>query len=476
MTSKTRSLVVAGLLIGIGAGWFGARLWRAHTTIAGNMPEYPDLSAWPAEMQERAQTADRDARGWFGNVAALANMSRLYHANGFYAEALACYRGLEQCEPGEARWLHLHANLVASLGQPDEAVPLFRRAVAQASDYAPARVRLGDALLKAGQAAEAVQVYNDVLVRHGDHPYALLGLARCAVANKDFAGAKPLLARALAVEPEFIGALSLLVSVHEHFGEANEANALKEQIGRREFSDLPDPWLDDLIEECYDPYRLSVVAVVADVARDRPKAMRLLERAVALAPGTGSYHRQLGLMLSHVPDFPAARRHLERAVALAPTDADAWLLLFQLLKMMGEKETAGQTIANGLAHCPDSASLRIEQARRLNEAGLREEAINQFQEAYRVHPSEAGPLVEMASVLFTVGRPDEALAALREALLKTPGHPMALATLTFHSISSGDESAALGWWEQVRRQPRTPLKMVNQIKEAFRQRFGRELP
>ncbi len=476
MKLRSRIFAGVGLLAVAAVGWFGVRTWHVHQVIAARIPDPPDVSTWPPELQDRIQEADQRARRWLRPLPALAELSRLYQANAFFDEALACDQALEVCEPGDARWFHLHANILAGLGQPDEAAPLFRRAAALAPDYAPAQVRLGDALLKAGHTNQAVQVYGQVVARHGDHPYALLGLARCAVANNDWTKARAYLQRALAVSPEFIGALSLMVTVHEHAGEQGEADAIKLQIGRREFSDLADPWLDALREDCYDAYRLSVAAVVTNMAGDPATAMHLLQRAVALAPNTGSYHRQLGLMLSHVPDYPAAREQLEQAVRLTPTDRDAWLLLYQLLTSMGEKDTAGRTLAAGLANCPESASLHLEQARRLNTAGMREEAINEFRESYRLQPSEAGPLVEMASVLFTVNRSDEALAALHTALEKQPEHPLALATLMFDAISKGDERGALAWWDHVRRQPRTPPHTVTSLRDAYRQHFGRDLP
>jgi len=50
-------------------------------------------------------------------------LSRLYHANGFFNEALQCYAGLQRLQLGEARWLHLKASILAGFGRLDEACP-----------------------------------------------------------------------------------------------------------------------------------------------------------------------------------------------------------------------------------------------------------------------------------------------------------------------------------------------------------------
>jgi len=98
-----------------------------------------------------------------------------------------------------------------------------------------------------------------------------------------------------------------MTTVAEHFGSQGEADALRLEIGRREFSDLPDPWLDRLLEDCCDPYRLSVAATVANMVGNAAAARQLLERAVALAPKSSSYHRQLGLLFpkAWIPSPPA---------------------------------------------------------------------------------------------------------------------------------------------------------------------------
>jgi tetratricopeptide (TPR) repeat protein len=474
---KKRRLVtivrVVILAVVLALGW---RSIAQHSTVAGSIPNKPDVRGWNASFEEAINQAETTARGYLRPTAGLAALSRLYHANGFYNEALQCYEGLRQLQPGDARWPHLEACILAEFGRIDEARPLAEKAVSLAPDYTPARLRLGNLFLKANQPGPAVETYQQVLKQDPGDPYALLGLARCALARNDWTTARELLQQALKSHPDFIGGLSLMVTVSEHFGDQAAANRLRESIGKREFTDLPDPWFDGLLEDVYDPYRLSVAAVVANLAQNPAQAIHLLERATTLAPNAATYHRQLGLLLSHVPDYAGARQHLQSAVTLAPTDADSWLFLYQLMNLAGDKDAAAQALANGLAHCPESASLHLEQARRLNTAGFHEEAINEFRVAYQLQPSEAGALVELASVLFGVSRADEAVAALHEALRRQPGHPMALATLAFYSISSGDEAGALAWWDQVRLQPRTPPQTVNSLKDAFRKRFGRELP
>ena len=467
---------LAVLVVSVSAAcWLGVRVIQGHRIVAASIPVRPVLSDRPAELTDKIAEAEEGAGGYFHPARGLVKLSRLYYANGFYNEAMQCYEGLQRLEPGEARWPHLEANILAGFGRLDDALPLWQRASTLAPDYVPARLRLGDVQLKANQIPASQQTYMEVLRLDAGNPYALLGLAKGAIIQGDWPKARDQLQQAVRLHPDFIGALSLLVTVSEHFNDLAAADALRETIGKREFSDLPDPWMDELLDECYDPYRLSVASAVAKFAGDWVMARRWLERAVELAPEAGTYHRQLGVLLTHVPDYGSARQQLEKAVALSPNDADAWLLLYQVLTNMNETEAAERALSSGLAYCPLAYSLHMERARRWNATGHMDEAIIEFREACRLQPTEAGPLIELASDLFAVNRGGEAVAVLHEALQRQPEHPIALATLSFYAINNGDEAEALAWWDHVRRQTRTPPQVRDSLNQAFQKRFGRPL-
>jgi tetratricopeptide (TPR) repeat protein len=468
-----RPVVLAAIALAC-AGLSGRAVLRRNAVLSA-VPAHPNTSALPPELEAEIVSAEESAHSYVHPVDGLMTLSRLYHANGFYDEALQCYGGLRQLQPGEGRWPHLEASILAQFGRQDEALPREKEAVELAPEYIPARLRLGDEFLNGDQWPDAVRTYTEVLARAPDDPFALLGLAKCAVAVGDWGKAKQKLEQSVKNHPDFIGGLSLLVTVDEHLGEHAAADALKNLIGRREFADLYDPWLDGLMDDCYDPYRISVASAVADAA-GRPAAARdLLERAIALSPNTSAFHRQLALLYSREGDFASARQHLERAVAISPSDNDSWLVLSQILNQMGDHEASARALATGLADCPDSYGLHLEHGSQLNAGGHREAAIAEFREAHRLNPAETGPLVQLAGALFAANQEDEALASLREALERQPENPLALATLTFYYINGGNEPAALEWWAHVRRQNRTPPQTVEELKQAFRQKFGREL-
>jgi tetratricopeptide (TPR) repeat protein len=403
----------------------------------------------------------------------LVELSRLYHANGFFPEALACYEGLRQTEPTNARWPHLEASIMANFGRMDEALPLSQKAVELDPKYIPARLRLADVLLKTNRVREAANTYSEVLRREPAEPYALLGLARCDMSQNDWVKANERLQAAIAQHPNFIGALSLLVTVSERLGDRAAAATYSARMGPGVFTDLPDPWLDELSEVCFDPYLLSVAASKANFASNRPAALNLIYRAIALAPELSTYRRQAGQYLIEDQNFGEARHQLEKAVAVNPTDSDSWLRYIEALRGAGDARAVALAVSAGLANCPQSSGLRLEHARSLKASNRLDEAIAEFRYSNELRPSEATPLVELATTYLAAGRTSEAVESLNRALERQPDHPLAIATLAFIAISSNDEAEARRRLGQLQAQARTPADLMGKLTQAFLQQFGR---
>ena len=468
--SRARKLALLLCVLGLAgiAGWLGWR-WLAVTS---GIPARSPSSLRP-ELADELLAAEKNARSFLHPVAGLAQLSRLYHANGFYPETLQCYATLQRLQPREARWLHLPASILAGFGRVDEAIPLWQHAVELAPDYLPAQIRLGDSLTKSNRGADAERVFEESLRRTPDNPFALLGLARLDIMRGNWPSARTRLESAIRTHPDFIGALSLLVAVHEHDGRQDEARGLQQRLAGREHRDIVDPWLESLAEYCYDPYRLGVAAALANVAGDGATARHLLERAVALSPDDAAYRRLLGKLVSAQKDYATAREQLEKAVTLAPDDSEAWRLLVEALLESGATADADRTLRAGLAACPQSGALHHLFGRRLAATGRNEQAIVEFQRAKQLRPSEVHPYIELAQVYFRLQRIEEGVAEMRGALAVQPGHPLALQVLARDAIVRGDEPAARQWFQELGRQPRVPAADLAVIQREYAQRFGR---
>jgi predicted Zn-dependent protease len=422
---------------------------------------------------DRLAEAEAAARNRFRALAGLKELSRLYHANGYLAEAETCYRGLEQLEPREARWPHLRATILAGYGDLPPALELWRKVRQLAPDYLPAWLRSGDGYFKANRFADAADAYNAALRLERDNPYALLGLARLDLEAGRLDQARQRLEQVV-TKTNYVLGYDLIVSLYERLGLTQKATAIRAMAkASGAYRDPPDPWLDSLIEDCVDPYRLSLAAGTIARNGDTAGAHRLLERAVAVAPNDVSVRFQLGTLLVQLGRPGEAQEQLERCTVLAPDFADGWAHLTSLLANQGRLQAADRTLAEGLARCPDSPGLHLMLARKLQSAGRTAEAIAEFEQSIRLRPNEADAYVELGNYLISLGREAEGVAQMARGLEAEPGNPVAIGVLAYHAIATGDEAEARAWLARVRNQPRIGSDQVSRLAGAFQKRFGR---
>ncbi len=461
-------LFAAGTVLAIAAAlWF----WHGHTQremLRAHLPARPALAG---ELAERVAGAEQAAQR---RVAGLAALGQLYHANGFLPEAAQCYRGLAQAEPRNAKWPHRLATIYAGAGRLEDAATLWERTLRLAPDYTPARIRLGDVQLKLNRAAEADAAYAAVLAREKENAFALAGLARLDLAAGRMAAAREKLERAAAASGGRIGA-DLLATVCEQSGDLARAAALRARVkASGAFHDPADPWVDEIMEDCLDAYRLTVAAGFADHAGDAARAQRLIEQALRIEPGNAPAHFQAGMFALQRRDAAAARAAFEACVRVAPDFSDGWLRLVELHGAARNEAAAAQALAAGLARNPASGALLAEQARRAAAAGRHAEAAEIFERSLRARPDDADTAVKLAGAYFRLERVAEGVAALKRAIAAEPDHPGALTTLALHAISNGDEAAAREWLGRVRTQPRVMAAIAADLAAEFRRRFGRE--
>lgn len=474
---KKKLSTIALVLLALAGGLF---VWRwqqaapAQAIVAAALPPTPDLSNAPESLVDRIGGANTRARSRLHARDGLAELSRLYHANGFLDQAVRCYAGLEQLEPTEPRWPHLHATILAGYGDADPALALWRKVVQLAPDYVPARLRLGDCLLKANQRDEAAAAYSAVLTQEPRNPYAALGLARLDIEAKRFDQARTRL-ESLIRQTNYQLGYDLIVSLYERLGLHERAVAIRSMNkASGAYRDPPDPWLDGLIDDCYDSYHLAMVAGFASRAGDPVKARRLLERALQIAPTDVSAHFQLGVLCVEQGDVANARAHLERCNQLAPDFADAYAHLSELHAKTGDLAGAERILAAGLKACPQSPGLHLMRARKLKAEGRVDEAINEFMISIRYRPNEPDAYIELGNTYISLGYEEKGVEQMRLALETDPANPAALTIVTFHAIQTGDESAANEWLARVADQPRVSRDYSSNLLEAYRKKFGHD--
>lgn len=465
-------ILTAATVLALAAIWW----WQAgvvRSTVMAALPDSANLTGITDALRDRLTSAEANARSRFKARDGLRELSRLYHANGYLAEAEACYRALMQLDPREGRWPHLLATILAGYGDMAPALELWRQARQLAPDYLPIWLRSGDAYLKSNQAEEAAAAYTAALRLEADNPYALLGLARLDMEAGRLEQARQRLEQVVR-KTNYVLGYDLIVSLYERLGQQQQAASIRAMAkASGAYRDPADPWLDSLIEDCLDPYRLSLAAGTVARNGDSASALRLLQRALSVAPNDVSVLFQLGTFLIQQGDYAGAIQHLRRCTELAPDFADGWANLSALQAMLGETAAAARTLEQGLRNCPNSPGLHLQYARDLQKAGRYAEAAQEFQTSIRLRPNEPDAYIELGYLFIRQGRNAEAVQQMERALQAEPGHPAALGVLAMNAIMSGDETEARRRLAAAREQPRMPREQMQSLINAYRDKFGR---
>ncbi|HYD84946.1 MAG TPA: tetratricopeptide repeat protein, partial [Opitutus sp.] len=339
------------------------RTREQRSLAAPGVAARPDLRGWPDALGAEIADAENHVFERGAPVAGLARLATLYHANGFYAEAQQAYRVLRDLQPREPEWTHRAAHLHATLGELPEAIALWRQTLERAPDYVPASIGCGEALLKSGKTAEAATMFSAVLARDSANVYAQLGLARIDVANENWTAAQPRL-ETIANQTDGLLGADLLATVYERLGASERSAALRApKKSHGLYVTIEDPWIDEIMDACYDTYRLALESGTAAIRDDRARAERLILRALELEPNDANLNFHAGQQARQRSALGSARSYLERAVRLDPALSDAWAALVSLQQQQGQMQAAAQTLNQALEANPDSAVLLLERAR-----------------------------------------------------------------------------------------------------------------
>lgn len=468
---KSRIFLIASIvLLAAAAGGYFRRSSERRQIARNAATLVPDLQGAHPELVERVQVARAQIQLGGQPVEALATLTRLYYANGWFAPAARTCAGLVELEPHNPQWSYLLAIMRANSGQLHEALPLLQQTIRRAPDYLPARLKIAAVLTKQNQADAAIAMEKIVLEKEPANIYAWVGLGNIYVAQKKWDLARESFQKALSFSDQFRSAWLGLVSVCEATGDNNAAAEAQSHVDTVSRSpDSPDPWIDTLLEECYNVYYLRVAA---SSIPDMIFAQRLLDRAARLQPKDAAVHRDFGMLLLRLRAYGEARHHLELATSLAPADSDNWIGLITLLRAIRDEAGIGQAIRSGLAQCPSSAGLWLERGRMLRRTHAFDEALAAFAKSEELGAEDAAPHVETAVVYFQMEQMEPALRELKAALGLQPNHPFAQVLMARYAIMAGDKTTASFYFEKVRRNPSVLIEDKKQLLEAFESAFG----
>ena len=409
--------------------WFedSLRLEPANAAAAYNLGR---IAAGRGQLDRAAELFNSILAGEPDNPAVLTALAQLDWARDDREAAIARLQQARRANPADAGSRFVLTQFLVAEGRVEEAVAVGREGVAAAPNSAPSINALGVTLLGAGQPGEARPLFQRA---HDINPLEtsyLLNMARASLALGEPAAARESVVNGLALQPDNVALLGLLVDLERRTGRLDEAAAALARLEEAAQADDPrvavqrgevllarqqyaaaerafaeagrlgmgsraaigvfearrrgglpnaaEPLLGWLAEH---PDDLAVRGLLADhylAADDRAAATREYERLVTVAPDNPVILNNLAWLYGEAGDERAVAL-ARRAHQLAPGNASIADTYGWILHRNGDNAGALELLAKAVAAAPQAGDMRYRYAVVLAETGDTAGAIREAQ-------------------------------------------------------------------------------------------------
>jgi tetratricopeptide (TPR) repeat protein len=409
------------------------------------------LQTYPPAMREVLSRSDRNAHP--DDAAAVGGLGRVLHAWEQWESAHDVYARAALLAPRTFEWQYLDACVLQRLGRHDEAVARLRSAVAIAPDYLPARVKLAESLLDAGQIDESRILFQSLLGEGAAEPAARFGLGRLAAVEGNHGEAVVSFDRALALFPEWGAANYALALSLRALGRREEAGRALErqaQYGTR-WPALDDPVLARVASERDDgTSRLRRAQGLAD-AGDLAGAIAQNEAVLASDPSLSVAHERLVTLYGRLGDWEKAEAHHREAVRAGYNLADVHYDYGVLLTQQGKWDLAAEAYRQACAINPAHAQAHNNLGQLLERTRQFDAALEEYRRAIESQPTFRLARFNAGRALVALGRPAEAVVELaRITEPRDAESPRYLFALAVAQLRSGNRTEALTWATEAR--------------------------
>lgn len=340
-----------------------------------------------------------EARVKPNDAAANGRLGMVLHAYDQLAAARLAYRRAGILDPKSFDWAYYEG--AASTGS--EAVEPLRRAL-RIRDYVPAKLKLAEALLAAGDSAAAASAVQGI-----DHPAAWFLYARAASDPAYYE-------KAVAAFPQYGAAIFALAQHYQRTGRTAEAARLMADYPR--FKTVTPPVEDPLMEAVYalnqGPTSLLRRAMSLEQAGRLEEAAQLNEQALQLDPAMTQAHTNLISAYGRLGRFERAESHYRAAIARNPSEAEAHynfgVLCFEANKVPEAKRAFEAALKADPNHAGSHNNLGaiLQQERRLRDAQAH------FERAVELDPSLRLARFHLGRIYANQRRYSDAIAQFRE--------------------------------------------------------------
>jgi tetratricopeptide (TPR) repeat protein len=303
---------------------FGVPVLRAQTSSLPELPQV-DLTEFPSAVREQVQEANDAARANLRNANASGKLGMLLDLYKRRESAAICYKRAHQLDPAAFRWLYYLGSLQSVQGKRTEATTTLRAALRLNPDYLPARLKLAENLLAAGDWEEAGRIYETIVKQYPDAAEAYYGIGRIRAANGDLIAAVESYRRACELFPAYGAAHYGLALAYRKLrdGPRSEEHLKLHAASKTLVPPVPDPLRDEM--RALDRGAASLVQRGSgfEQAGRIEDAIAEHEKALELDPEFVLAHANLIILYGRTKQLQKAEEHFRAAVRINPNHADS---------------------------------------------------------------------------------------------------------------------------------------------------------
>ncbi|HET7697163.1 MAG TPA: tetratricopeptide repeat protein [Vicinamibacterales bacterium] len=405
------------------------------------------LDSYPAAARTAIARAYQAAQAAPGEAQAAGHLGRVLHAWEQWEAARAAYARASALAPKAHEWRYLEGLVLVRLARPDLAVDALRAALAREPTYLPARLKLAEALLDAGDLAESRTRFTE-LTDPSCAPAVQFGLGTIAAREGRHADAVSHLERAVALFPEFAAAHYALARSYRALGRVADAEAALARHARfgARWPAIPDPLAESVAALRADPGALLQRGVKQAEAGEVEAAIASHEAALALNPSFAQAHANLISLYGRARNWSKAEEHYRAVVALAVNVADAHYDYGVLLGMQERWDAAADAYRKTLELNPQHAQARNNLGQMLERLGRPADAAAEYRLAVESQPTLRIARFNLGRMLIAQGANDAAAAELSKITeprdAEAPRYLFALATA---HLRAGRRDEAIRW-------------------------------
>lgn len=452
------AVVCAGLAI-------AAALYLGNRRRESRLPPSVESAALPAPFRTALRQDRRQVLKANFAPDAVRALARLYQANRFYPEAQACYALLRADGVAlNARDHYYLADIAQNQGDLETAAIELRTVEEEAPDYLPARLGLGNVLLKSGRVEEAEKEDTAILAIDAGQPQALFALARIDLRKGDDPAAVARLDSLMAGHPEMTSAAGLFAQVLDRLGRRDRVAELTVRSRQRPEPEPDDPWLDALLADCFDKQTLGLKFEEFFACGEVERALPLLGRFEELDPKSPIPHVLRGVSFSRVKDEADAVTEFKKALDMGADPEKVCPHIELSLVALKRAPEAAKILSDYHERRPDSIAILTAYSDAVLAEGDLTLARRLLEELLAREPNLFDQNMSLARILWTAGERDQAAVCLRRAADVSPKDTVSRVFLGQYYVEKREPEAALGPLEQALAQPAVSAEAADRLK------------